>query len=115
MQQMAGTPARPDPAKPGREVPIQINIDGGSQDAEPQVVRDGEGPTPRRRMITETELKKYGCTDGCPTCEAKKRGEITRRGHGEACRRRIEGLMMQDAEDRKKLEKVRNRMEVVSV
>ena len=51
------------------------------------------------------DLEKYGYTDNCPGCTAKKRGEIAKKGHSESCRKRIEELMRQDEEGKKKLKK----------
>ena len=61
-------------------------------------------PAVRRRAITGAEIEKYGPTRGCPGCNAKVRGESSRRGHNEECRVRIEKLMREDADDRRKLE-----------
>ena len=57
-------------------------------------------PMARRRVITQMELEKYGFTAGCPGCIAKQRGEVAKRGHSEACRKRIEDMVRQDVEDR---------------
>ena len=43
-------------------------------------------------------------TPGCPGCLAKQRGEIAKRGHSEACRKRIEGMMREDSDDKKKID-----------
>ena len=56
-------------------------------------------------VITSAETDKYGFTPSCPGCDAKTRGEVARRGHSEACRKRIEGLMQGNVEDRRKLER----------
>ena len=47
---------------------------------------------------------------GCVGCQAKMRGEITRRGHSEKCRKRIEEAMRNDEKDKKKLEKTDERI-----
>ena len=57
-------------------------------------------PAARRRVITQLELEKYGFTLGCPGCLAKQRGEVAKRGHSEACRKRIEGMTRHDSEDK---------------
>ena len=67
-------------------------------------------PLTRRMPITHKEIEKYGYTDGCPGCDAKKRGEVARRGHSEKCRRRIEGKMKEDEEGRRKMEKTEERI-----
>ena len=43
----------------------------------------------RRMKITESMLQKYGFTEGCTGCRAKA-ASMTRKPHGEACRKRIE-------------------------
>ena len=41
----------------------------------------------KRIHITQTYLDKYGCTDGCPRCEAIKAGNhATEKNHTERCR-----------------------------
>ena len=69
-----------------------------------QPAKEMTEPASRRRGITQTDLDKYGLTPGCPGCLAKQRGEIAKRGHSEACRKRIEDMMRQDGDDRRKIE-----------
>ena len=75
-----------------------------------QPTREMTEPTARRRGITQIELEKYGFTEGCPGCIAKQRGEVAKKGHSEACRKRIENLMRQDEGDRKKIEAADDRI-----
>ena len=111
---MQGTPQRPNPIKVGLHIPVRLGTDpdlgGGASGATPEPGDDqGIPPVPaeipeplvRRTPITHREVEKYGPTPGCVGCEAKSRGEVTRRGHSEKCRRRMEELMQQDQEDRK--------------
>ena len=67
-------------------------------------------PLTRRMPITYKEIEKYGYTEGCPGCEAKKRGDVARRGHSERCRKRIEEKMKLDEEGKKKIEKTEERI-----
>ena len=64
-------------------------------------------PLVRRTPITQHEIDKYGMTPGCEGCEAKSRGEVTRRGHSERCRNRIEEAMRNYDADKKKIENSR--------
>ena len=52
----------------------------------------------------------YGYTDGCVGCEAKKRGEVTRRGHSEKCRKRMDERMRQDEAGRRRIDKTEERL-----
>ena len=67
-------------------------------------------PLVRRTPIAHKEIGKYGTTPGCEACEAKMRGEVSRRGHTERCRSRIEEAMRADTQDKRKLEKADERM-----
>ena len=71
----------------------------------PPVPEEIPDPLVRRTPITFREVEKYGPTPNCVGCEAKTKGEVTRRGPSEKCRRRMEELMRQDAQDKKKVEK----------
>ena len=73
----------------------------------PEPVAD---PLTRRTPITHKEVEKYGPTAGCSGCEPKLRGGITRRGHSEKCRKRMEEEMRKDENDRRKLEKTDERI-----
>ena len=49
----------------------------------PPVPEEIPDPLVRRTPITHREVEKYGPTPGFVGCEAKSRGEVTRRGHSE--------------------------------
>ena len=100
---MQGIPQQPDPRKRGIAVPISFRFESKLAEGEAQPVKEITEPMARRRVITQMELEKYGFTAGCPGCIAKQRGEVAKRGHSEACRKRIEDMMRQDVEDRKRL------------
>ena len=115
---MEGTPQKPNPDKVGLHIPTRIAPKPGELEsgAAPGGVapEENEGipeappipePLTRRMPITHKEIEKYGYTEGCPGCDAKRRGEIARRGHSEKCRKRIEEKMKEDEEGRKKIDK----------
>ena len=105
IRNVKGTPQQPDPEKKGIRVPISVRFDvGEAEEVQAHPVQEGEEPAARRRGITQVDLDKYGYTPGCPGCLAKQRGEVAKKGHSEACRKRIEDLMREDAEDKKKIE-----------
>ena len=120
---MRGTPQQPNPLKMGLHIPTRLPMDaalGGGTDGD-AVEGGGDAGIPedevliseplvRRTPITQKEIDKYGMTPGCEGCEAKSRGEVTRRGHSERCRNRIEEAMKNDDSDKKKLDKAAERM-----
>ena len=76
---MKGIPQRPNPLKPGLNIPLRVQIPEVPPDAvppEPAVQREFQ---PRRLAITKKELDKYGYTPGCIGCEAKRRGGIAKK------------------------------------
>ena len=116
--QWRGPPQRPNPEKVGIHIPTRIAqkpVDAGDGVADGGVVPGEEAgipeapiihePMSRRMPITYKEVEKYGYIEGCPGCDAKKKGEIARRDHSEKCRKRIEERMEEDEEGRKKEEK----------
>ena len=88
--------------------------DGGVVGGDDGKIPPGPVPIPdplfRRTPITHKEIDKYGPTPGCVGCQSKMRGEVTRRGHSDRCRQRIEEAMRQDAQDKRKFEKADERM-----
>ena len=103
IKHMQGLPQQPDPKRPGLRVPIRITLGDEVIEAQPREVQKDIEPLPRRMGITVTELEKYGYTDKCPGCLAKRRGAVAKKGHSEACRKRIEELMKQDDNDKQKM------------
>ena len=104
IRSMQGIPQQPDPKRKGITIPISFRFESMTTEIETHPVKEPTEPTARRRGMTQTELDKYGFTPGCPGCIAKQRGEIAKRGHSEACRKRIEDMMRQDGDDRRKIE-----------
>ena len=104
IRNIRGIPQQPDPKRKGATIPISFKFESISTEGETHPSKEIPEPMARRRGITQIELEKYGFTPGCPGCLAKQRGEIAKRGHSEACRKRIEDMMRQDGEDRKKIE-----------
>ena len=84
---MRGTPQKPNPDKVGLHIPTRIAPKPGELEsgAAPGGVAPEEDkgipeappipePLTRRMPITHKEIEKYGYTEGCPGCDAKKRG-----------------------------------------
>ena len=103
IRSLQGTPQQPDPKRKGIIVPISFRFEAKAAEVQVQPVKENDEPASRRRGITQADLDKYGLTPGCPGRLAKQRGEIAKRGHSDACRRRIEDMMKDDVDDRKRL------------
>ena len=113
VRELKGTPQKPNPQKVGLHIPTRMPIvdppsgvaDGGAAGGTEADIPPEPVPVPdplfRRTPITHKEVEKYGPTPGCVGCQSKTRGEVTRRGHSDRCRRRIEEAMRQDAQDKK--------------
>ena len=89
VKNLQGTPQQPDPRKKGLTVPISFRFEPKASEAQAEPTKDMAEPMVRRRVITQTELEKYGFTPGCPGCLAMQRGEVAKRGHSEACRKEL--------------------------
>ena len=74
--------------------------EGGDDQDIPRDEAQASDPLVRRTPITHKEIDKYGPTPGCAGCQAKSRGEVTRRGHSDKCRQRIEEEMRKDDTDK---------------
>ena len=103
---LKGTPQQPSPTKVGLHIPTRLPADtaigggtdgtaaeGGEDPDIPEETAPAPDPLVRRTPITHKEIDKYGSTPGCVGCEAKARGDVTRGGHSDKCRRRIEEEM----------------------
>ena len=110
IKNIKGLPQQPDPKRAGIRIPIRVTLGDERAEVEPREVQKDAEPLPRRMGITMAELEKYGYTDNCPGCMAKRRGAVAKKGHSEACRKRIEDLMKQDNSDKKKLQKTDDRI-----
>ena len=78
--------------------------------AEPVVPRMGEFH-PRQLYLKPRDYEKFGYTGGCPGCISLKSGMNYKRNHSEECRSRLMKEMMEDPEDKKRVEKAQNRMD----
>ena len=117
VREMRGTPQRPNPQKAGLHIPTRMPLGeppsggtdgdaaGGNEEGIPPESAPSPDPLFRRTPITHKEIDKYGPTPGCVGCQSKMRGEVTRRGHSDRCRNRIEEAMRADAQDKRKIEK----------
>ena len=111
IQEMKGTPSRPDPTKPGLDVPIKVRFDPVVEATPERMVEARSEVEPRRMQIRDRILKKYGYTEGCEGCSYKSAGLRDQRGHNEACRQRIEKAMEEDEDDKRIRERERKRKE----
>ena len=99
LQNLQGTPQRPDPNKPGIAIPIRVNFDAPAED-EPVPAQPEERHRQIRRMkLTGRILEKYGYSENCEGCRFKRAGLSESRNHTDECRKRIEGAMAQDEHD----------------
>ena len=117
IKDMKVIPQQPNPQRVGLHIPTRMPMGtppggaaaggaagGGEEGGEiPPVPEPVADPLTRRTPITHKEIDKYGPTLGCVGCQAM-RGEITRRGHTEKCRKRIEEAMRNDESDKRKLD-----------
>ena len=78
IENLRGTPQQPDPNRKGIRVPVVIRP--GEAEGEPDPISEPTEPAVRRRVISRTEMDKYGYMPSCPGCDAKARGEIARMG-----------------------------------
>ena len=92
VQDMKGTPQKPNPTLAGEEAVIEVNFPEAKEDV-PGINIQEEEIRPRRTMITDRELAKFGYTTGCQGCTLRKQGRVAKKGHSEACRKRIEKEM----------------------
>jgi len=103
LKNMKGTPQKPDPSKDGLIIPLRITFDEPSEnlEEESQLPRKEEGP--RIMMIRREDLEEHGYTEGCDGCREKRTGMQERRGHSEACRKRLgEAMEKTEAGKRRK-------------
>ena len=112
IRNLKGTPQRPNHIMDGEDAVEEMakpedkeeqHIDGEEKDQE-------DAARPRRTMITDRELQKFGYTMGCPGCASRKQGKAAKKGHSEACRRRIEAEMEKTDEGKRRLDDAKARM-----
>ena len=89
---MKGTPQRPDPSKPGLNIPVKIRL-------EPEVAidmpimrpaRKEEGP--RASYLSNEDFRKFGFTEGCDGC-GRLAAWMGSRPHTSKCRARMKEEM----------------------
>jgi hypothetical protein len=92
-----GTPWEPIPGRGGIEVKSRFLMRGEEEIIAPPSTRE---VIPRRIYIRREDVSesKYGLTPGCKGCEAANRGSTGI--HSEACRKRVEGEILQKEPER---------------
>ena len=78
--------------------------------AKPVVPRMGEF-LPRHLYLKPRDYENFGYTGGCPGCISLQSGMNYKRNHTEECRSRLMKEMMEDPEDKKRVEKAQSRMD----
>ena len=92
------------------EAPEVINIAGNQAPLHTKVAVDAQ--VPKRVMIRQADLTKYGYSSKCPGCAAILKGS-PRQGHAEECRRRIEGDLKNDSRMKRVSDKMDDFLEKV--
>ena len=68
-------------------MPISIHFDEAvPEEQEIEVKESGKLGVPKRLMISEKDLNKYGFTTGCIGCDSRREGRVVKRNHSEQCR-----------------------------
>ena len=99
---VVGSPQQPEPGIETRRVTTFAKKKLGEKSDKKSVEfqpPSREPPEIRNTKLTKTDIEKYGYSDGCPACRAIKADKPWRAAHTDACRKRIEALMMQDEKD----------------
>ena len=93
IEEMAGTPDRPNPHAPGNYIPIKINFPKHEPDQkdESEWRKARQEEAPRRTYLKKDDFLVHGYTDGCPQCTYTERNGNAKAGgrHSAACRSRI--------------------------
>ena len=107
--EMKGTPQRPDPTKPGLNIPVQIRLEPEMPFEIPEMVpvRSEEGP--RRAYIMKQFFEEHGYSEGCDGCGCLAAGLKKKRPHSDKCRNRIYEEMRKTEKGRKHLEEADNK------
>ena len=100
---MQGTPQRPDPSKPGINVPVKIRLEPDVKIDMPitRPARKEEGP--RDVYLTKEDFRAFGFTEGCEGCSRLMSG-MSVRPHTSKCRTRMKESMRNTPDGRKRLE-----------
>ena len=71
---------------------------------------DSEIPKPNRTLLQRVYFEKFGWTPGCRKCTALQSWDSSvTTGHSESCRERIEKILAEDPEMKRKLDRTRRR------
>ena len=109
IQEMVGTPQKPDPKREGTHIPIKVTFDS-PEEAEADQAREKQEDV-RRMRITADMLAEYGYTDGCEGCRFKKAGMKGTRPHSERCRSRIMEVLSKAEEGWEKIQQDQRRID----
>ena len=96
---MKGTPQRPDPSKPGLNIPVKIRLEPEMAMDMPimRPARKEEGP--RAAYLSKEDFRKFGFTEGCDGCGRLAAG-MASRPHTSKCRARMKEEMKSTPEGR---------------
>ena len=95
LEAVQGTPARPNPNLPGRDIPVHIYLpDPAGEVPEPAPERAEEGT--RRTYLKKRDFEKHGYTDGCEGCRRLRTGGMGARPHTQECRDRLEEKLKEE-------------------
>ena len=87
---MKGTPAKPDPASSGIEIPTRICLPKATdEEEETEWRKPRQEDKPRRTYLKKEDFEVHGYTEGCKGCKWIQTG-IGQPGHDEKCRTRME-------------------------
>ena len=86
IKNMKGTPAQPNPLKPGILIPIRMTFEQNSEDKEVEEHAPARTENkPRQVYIQSWVLDVFGYTDGCTGCDVRKAGLSYHRPHTAQC------------------------------
>jgi hypothetical protein len=106
IKEMKGTPARPNPNKPGSTIPVTITFDAEKDENDEIILRPARVEVQPKAVYVQTwMLESYGFTEGCPGCARKRAGMTIREAHNSQCRERIKEELKQDDKGKETLER----------
>jgi hypothetical protein len=100
---MRGTPQRPDPSKPGLNIPVKIRLEPDVQIDMPvtRPARKEEGP--RDVYLSKDDFRTHGFTEGCEGCSRMAAG-VAARPHTKQCRARMKEAIKSTPDGKRRLE-----------
>ena len=100
IKNVKGTPAKPDPASSGIEIPTRICLPkaGDEEDAK-EWRKPRQEDKPRRTYLKKEDFEVHGYTEGCRGCRWIQTG-IGQPGHDEKCRTRMEDHLRKEKHPR---------------